>query len=98
MVFCVVVLICLYVLLEFLRYHLADELESNEGCQAIGVIHRNKQALHPIKGYGVNLFAVMELIAIEQRLHQIVRLMVHLMIKIDGRPFWGKSYFTNNFC
>ena len=38
MVFCVVVLICLYVLLEFLRYHLADELESNEGCQGIGVI------------------------------------------------------------
>lgn len=37
-VFCVVVLSCLYVSLEFLRYNLADELESNEGCQAIGVI------------------------------------------------------------
>ena len=45
----------------------------------------------PIKGYGVNLSAVMELIIREQRLHQMSRPIVQLMIKIDGRPFWGLS-------
>lgn len=45
----------------------------------------------PIKGYGVNLSAVMELIIRGQRLHQMARPIVQLMIKIDGRPFWGLS-------
>ena len=51
----------------------------------------------PIKGYGVNLSAVMELIIREQRLHQMSRPIVQLMIKIDGRPFWGLSNLLKLF-
>ena len=43
----------------------------------------------PIKGYGVDMFAVGELIVREQRLHKISEPVLRLMIKIDGRPFWG---------
>ena len=43
----------------------------------------------PIKGYGVDMFAVGELIVREQRLHKISDPVLRLMIKIDGRPFWG---------
>ena len=43
----------------------------------------------PIKGFGVNMLAVGELIIREQRLHQISNPVLHLIIKIDGRPFWG---------
>ena len=43
----------------------------------------------PIKGYGVDMFAVGELIVGEQRLHKISEPVLRLMIKIDGRPFWG---------
>ena len=46
----------------------------------------------PIKGYGVDMFAVAAFIVREQRLHQIARPELQLMIKIDGRPFWGNLY------
>ena len=43
-----------------------------------------------IKGYGVDLFAIGELTVREQRLHEISEPVLRLMIKIDGRPFWGR--------
>ena len=42
----------------------------------------------PIKGW-VDMFAVAAFIVREQRLHQIAQPELQLMIKIDGRPFWG---------
>ena len=44
-----------------------------------------------IKGFGVDMVAVGELIIREQRLHQISNPVPHLIIKIDGRPFWGNT-------
>ena len=51
------------------------------------------QLSNPIKGYGVDMFAMGELIVREQRLHKISEPDLRLMIKIDGRPFWGRTYF-----
>ena len=45
----------------------------------------------PIRGYCVKFAPVVELIAREQRLHQLSSPVIKLMIKIDGRPFWGKE-------
>ena len=47
----------------------------------------------PIKGYGIDMLAMGELIVREQRLHQISKPELHLIIKIDGRPFWGDTFF-----
>lgn len=44
----------------------------------------------PIKGW-VDMFAVAAFIVREQRLHQIAQPELQLMIKIDGRPFWGRD-------
>ena len=59
-------------------------------CQKL--VHVDKVA-HPIRGYCVQLGAVAEMIVREQRLHQIHTPVLKLMIKIDGRPFWGKESF-----
>ena len=50
-----------------------------------------KKVSLPIPGYMVQLAPVMELIAREQRLHQLSSPVIKLMLKIDGRPFWGKE-------
>lgn len=42
----------------------------------------------PIKGYGIDMLAMGERIVRERRLHQISKPDLHLIIKIDGRPFW----------
>ena len=47
----------------------------------------------PIKGYGIDMLAMGELIVREQRLHQISKPELHLIIKIDVRPFWGDTFF-----
>ena len=44
----------------------------------------------PISGYSVQLAPVVELIARKQRLHQLSSPVIKLILKIDGRPFWGK--------
>ena len=44
----------------------------------------------PIPGYSVQLAPVVELIAREERLHQLCSRVIKLMLKIDGRHFWGK--------
>ena len=44
----------------------------------------------PIQGFSVNLSSVVELIVREQTLHQLSSLTLRLMMKLDGRPFWGK--------
>jgi len=49
-----------------------------------------KKVCLPIRGYCVELAPVVEMIAREQRLHQVSSPVIKLMIKIDGRPFWGK--------
>ena len=48
-----------------------------------------KRLTHPIKGFAVDMFAVAEVIVREQRLHQMAEQQLHLIVKIDGRPFWG---------
>ena len=45
----------------------------------------------PIQGYCVKFAPVVEMIVREQRLHQLSSPVIKLMIKIDGRPFWGKE-------
>ena len=50
----------------------------------------------PITGYSVQLAPVMELIAREQRLHQLSFPVMKLKLKIDGRPFWGKESITTD--
>ena len=44
-----------------------------------------------IQGYCVKFAPVVELITREQRLHQLSSPVIKLVIKIDGRPFWGKE-------
>ena len=43
----------------------------------------------PIPGYSVQLAPVVELIAGEQRLHQLSSPVIKLMLKIDGRTLLG---------
>lgn len=50
----------------------------------------------PIPRYSVQLAPVVELIAREQRLHQLSSPVIKLMLKIDGRPFWGKESITTD--
>ena len=49
-----------------------------------------KKVAPPIQGFSVNLSSVVELIVREQRLHQLSSRALRLMMKLDGRPFWGK--------
>lgn len=51
----------------------------------------------PILGYSVQLAPVVELIAKEQRLHQLSSPVIKLMLIIDGRIFWGKESITTNY-
>lgn len=54
----------------------------------------------PLRGFRVDLMAVTELIVREQRLHKVSSPTLQLMIKIDGRPFWGNGYprkFVSSF-
>ena len=43
----------------------------------------------PLKGFAVNMFSALEMIVREQKLHKMSSPVLQLMIKIDGRPFWG---------
>jgi len=45
----------------------------------------------PLKGFAVNTFPVVELIIREQRLHGLSSPLLQLVIKIDGRSFWGNN-------
>ena len=51
----------------------------------------------PIPGYSVQLAPIVELIASEQRLHQLSSPVIELMLEIDGRIFWGKESITTNY-
>ena len=42
-----------------------------------------------LKGFAVNMFSALEMIVSEQNLHKMSSPDLQLMIKIDGRPFWG---------
>ena len=48
------------------------------------VLMRIQKVSPSIPGYSVQL-------AREQRLHQLSSPVIMLMLKIDGRPFWGKD-------
>ena len=48
----------------------------------------------PIKGYGIDMLAMGELIVREQRLHQMSKPDLHLIIKIDGTPYSGVTLFS----
>ena len=50
-----------------------------------------KRVAVPLKGFAVDIFPVAELIIREQRLHGLSSPLLQLMIKIDGRPFWGNN-------
>ena len=82
-----------YFLLEFLRFPLVDEPQPNEGCSAVLHYIGVDSLCIPIKGYGIGMLAMGELIVRELRLHQISKPKLHLIIKIDGRPFWGNTFF-----
>ena len=49
-----------------------------------------KKVAPPIQCFSVNFSSVVELIVREQRLHQLSSHALRLMMKLDGRPFWGK--------
>ena len=51
----------------------------------------------PLTGYGVKLASVVELIVREQRLHQVNMPTISLIIKIDGKPFWGNNTMNCDF-
>ena len=61
------------------------------------VLMRIQKVSPPIPGYSVQLAPVVELIAREQRLHQLSSPVIKLMLKIDGRPFWGKESITTDY-
>ena len=48
-----------------------------------------KRVTPPIQGFCVDMIPVLELIVREQRLHKVSSSTLKLMVKIDGRPFWG---------
>ena len=55
-------------------------------CREYTGVHR--VVLH-LKGFAVNMFSALEMIVREQKLHKMSSPVLQLMIKIDGRPFWG---------
>ena len=61
------------------------------------VLMRIQKVSPPIPGYSVQLPPVMEFIAREQRLHQLSSPVIMLMLKIDGRPFWGEESITTDY-
>ena len=46
----------------------------------------------PLQGFSVDLCSVVELIVREQRLHKVSLPTLQLMLKLDGRPFWGNVH------
>ena len=54
------------------------------------VLMRIQKVSPPIPGYSVQLPR-------EQRLHQLSSPVIMLMLKIDGRPFWGKESITTDY-
>ena len=46
----------------------------------------------PLQGFSVDLCSVVELIVREQRLHKVSSPTLQLMLKLDGRPFWGNVH------
>ena len=42
-----------------------------------------------LKGFAVNMFSALEMIVREQKLHKMSSPVLQLMIKSDGRLFWG---------
>ena len=61
------------------------------------VLMRIQKVSPSIPGYSVQLAPVMEFIVREQRLHQLSSPVIMLMMKIDGRPFWGKESITTDY-
>ena len=51
-----------------------------------------KRVALPLKGFAVDIFPVLELVIREQRLHKMDSPVLQLMLKIDGRPFWGNDF------
>ena len=48
----------------------------------------------PLKGYGIHMLIMGELIVREQDCNRYIsKSELHLMIKTDGRPFWGNTLF-----
>lgn len=45
----------------------------------------------PLQGFSVDLYSVVELIVREQRLHKVSSSSLLLLLKLDGRPFWGND-------
>lgn len=53
----------------------------------------------PLKGFRVDMVPVLELVIREQRLHRMDSPVLQLMLKIDGRPFWGNDFSSyNSYC
>ena len=51
-----------------------------------------KKVALPLRGFGVDMVPVIEMILCEQRLHKTSEPVLKLMVKIDGRPFWGNDF------
>ena len=51
-----------------------------------------KRVALPLKGFAVDIVPVLELLIREQRLHKMDSPVLQLMLKIDGRPFWGNDF------
>ena len=43
----------------------------------------------------MDMSSVVELIVREQRLHKVSSSSLQLMLKLDGRPFWGNVHDSN---
>lgn len=56
-------------------------------CREYTGVHR---VVLPLKVFAVNMFSALEMIVREQKLLKMSSPVLQLMIKIDGRPFWGK--------
>ena len=55
-------------------------------CREYTGVHR---VVLPLKGFAVNMFSALEMIVREQKLHKMSSPVLQLMIKSDGRLFWG---------
>lgn len=75
------------VLLNTNQIKAAKKVIFDVASNAVGI----KKTPHPLQGFQVDIFSVVELIVRQQRLHQISAQVIQLMIKIDGRPFWGRD-------
>lgn len=63
-------------------------------CREYTGVHR---VVLPLKVFAVNMFSALEMIVREQKLLKMSSPVLQLMIKIDGRPFWGKLVIFKAF-